>query len=180
MDIEYKEITIEQLEPNMLKDFNRYQKVQKDWEKKGEELILETNPHIEDWNEEDKTRKVMCVFKTILENGGELFGAFHGGKLIGFSGFDGIFLGSKNQYLQLSELHVSYEYRGRKIGRELFNLCVHAALKHQCKKFYIVASSSEDSQEFYRRTGCIDTEELIPHLFDEDPFDIHMEYMINR
>lgn len=178
MKIEYKKITFDDLHPKMLQHFNRYQNVLKDWTRKDNEYILLPNPHIEDWNEEYKINKVNGCFTNILKNGGELYGAYDEENLIGFSGFDGTFIGSKNQYLQLVQMHVSYEYRGKKIGNRLFKLCIEGASKRNCKKLYIVASSSEDSQAFYRKIGCIEAEELIPHLFEDSPLDVHMEYLI--
>jgi predicted N-acetyltransferase YhbS len=110
---------------------------------------------------------------------GVLFGAFDDGKMIGFSGIDGILIGSNQQYLELAELHVSYEYRSMGIGKNLFLLCVESALKFECTKLYIVASSSEESQRFYRNMGCVEAEELIPSLLEKSPDDVHMEYVLN-
>jgi ribosomal protein S18 acetylase RimI-like enzyme len=180
LNIEYRQIALNELHPNMLQYFNRYQVVAKDWVRENNKYVLVSNPHIENWNEDKKTKKVCTVFETLLKNNGVLFGAFDDGKLIGFSGIDGILIGSKQQYLELTELHISCEYRSMGIGRSLFLLCVESALKFECTKLYIVASSSEESQRFYRNMGCVEAEELIPSLFENCPNDVHMEYVINQ
>ncbi|MDF2543204.1 MAG: GCN5-related N-acetyltransferase, partial [Herbinix sp.] len=119
MEIIYREIHVNELDDNMLKNFNRYQNVLKDWCYENGEYVLKSSPHIEIWDESAKKRKIKTFF-TILQHNGKLFGAYDNDKLIGFSGIDGILIGSRNQYIELSELHVSYEYRGKKIGKELF------------------------------------------------------------
>ena len=180
LSIEYREIRINELHPNMLQYFNRYQVITKDWVSENDKYILVSNPHIENWNEKKKIKKVGTVFESLIINNGALFGAFDDEKLIGFSGIDGLLMGSEQQYLELVELHVSYEYRGKGIGKNLFKLCVDKAIKYECKKLYIVGSSSEESQKFYHKMGCIEAMELIPHLFDESPSDVHMEYVLKE
>ncbi len=177
MEIIYREIHLNELDDNILKHFNRYQNVLKDWCFENGEYVLKSSPHIENWDESAKKRKIK-TFYTILQHGGKLFGAFDNDKLIGFSGIDGILIGSRKQYIELSELHVSYEYRGKKIGKELFKRCVESASAYNYKKLYIVASSSEESQKAYYKLGCKYTEELIPELYENSPTDVHMEYII--
>lgn len=177
MEIIYREIHLNELDDNILKHFNRYQNVLKDWCYENGEYVLKSSPHIENWDESAKKRKIK-IFYTILQHGGKLFGAFDNNKLIGFSGVDGILVGSRKQYIELSELHVSYEYRGKKIGKELFKRCVESASAYNCKKLYIVASSSEESQKAYYKLGCKYAEELIPELYENSPTDVHMEYII--
>jgi N-acetylglutamate synthase-like GNAT family acetyltransferase len=77
-------------------------------------------------------------------------------------------------------LQVSYEYRHKGIGKKLFALCVDAAKKYEAEKLYISAHSSQESQAFYRAMRCVDTEEIIPELFEAEPFDVHMEYVLEN
>ena len=80
--------------------------------------------------------------------------------------------------MQLSQIHVSYEYRGKGIGRKLFSFGLETMKDLTTKKLYITANPSEESQAFYRSTGCIDAEEIIPELFEAEPYDVHMEYVL--
>ncbi len=177
-EILFKEIKLEELYPDMLSDFNRYQYVNNDWypDKDGGYYLVH-QPHAENWNDVRK-REIVNEMRSALENGGKLFGAYDSEKLIGFCCMDGVLLGSENQYLELTWLHVSYEYRGNKIGKKLFKMCVEAARQYGCSKLYIVASSSEESQKAYHKMGCVYAKEHIPHLYESRPTDVHMEYVL--
>ncbi|BCJ98028.1 GNAT family N-acetyltransferase [Anaerocolumna chitinilytica] len=180
MDIAYRELNEQDIHNDLLKDFNRYQEVTNDWcRMQNGEYALVLQPHIEDWNEKAKERKVSCL-SNLLQNGGRIFCAFDSDKLIGFSAINGTLLGSNNQYIELVEFHVSNEYRGKGIGRKLFDLCVEAASSYICEKIYIVASSSEESQKIYRKLGCVYTTELIPSLYEQSPADIHLEFLLTK
>ena len=178
MNICYKEIKPEELFDDMLIYHNRYQYVENDWypDNNGGYYLVH-QPHEENWDDEKK-REIVSILRSTLNNGGKLFGAYDEEKLIGFSSIDGILLGSERQYLELTWLHVSYEYRGNHIGKKLFQLCVEAAKQYGCTKLYIVASSSEESQKAYHKLGCKYAIEHIPHLYEQRPDDIHMEYLL--
>ena len=178
VDIQYRQMFAGDIVPDMLKHFNRYQKVEKSWQKQNGEWVLVDNPYIENWDGAKKNQLSTDDFPQIINSGGALFCAFDGDKLIGFCGIDGNFIGSSSQYLWLVYLHVSYEYRGKGIGRKLFLLTADAAKKLGARKLYISANSSKESQAFYRSIGCVDTEEIVPDLFEAEPYDVHMEYVI--
>ena len=179
LNIQYRQLHAEDINPDILKNFNRYQEVIKSWRKSGEEYALEDTPFIEDWSEEEKKQYILNGgFHNVIRSGGSLFGAFIGNELIGFSLVTGEFIGSKKQYLQLNNMHVSYEYRHKGIGKELFLLCVDTAKRSGVQKLYISAHSSEESQAFYKSMGCIHAEEIIPELYEAEPYDVHLEYML--
>lgn len=177
-NIHYRQLALDDISPDILKHFNRYQEVKKKWEKKDGEWALINSPHIlKNW---DITTKQQVVMKDCTESicsGGCLWGAFDNEKLIGFCAISHNPIGSKEQYMQLRQIHVSYEYRGKGIGRKLFSLCSEAMKNCAAKKLYIVANPSEESQAFYRAMGCVDAEEIISELF-EDEYDVHMEYFL--
>ncbi|GHU35635.1 hypothetical protein FACS1894105_04680 [Clostridia bacterium] len=101
----------------------------------------------------------------MFNNGGKLFGAYDEKKLIGFSAIDGVLLGCKKQYIELVWLHVSYEYRGNRIGKMLFHLCGKVSANYGCSKIYIAASSSEESQIAYHKLDCVYAKEHVLHLY---------------
>jgi len=177
-NINFKEIKADELYSNMLQDFNRYQYVENDWypDKHGGYHLVH-QPHVENWDDSEKI-KIVEKWRIALNNGGKSFCAYDGEKIVGFIFVDGVRLGNEKQYLELLYFHVSYEYRGKKVGKKLFNLCAEAALKLQCKKLYIVASSSEESQKAYHKLGCVYAEEPIPHLYEQRPDDVHMEFLL--
>jgi len=176
LDICFKEIKTDELHTNILQDFNRYQYVENDWypdENGGYHLVHQ--PHVENWDDAEKI-KIVEKWRAALNNGGKSFCAYDGEKIVGFIFFDGMRLGSEKQYMELLYFHVSYEYRGKGIGKKLFSLCCEAALKLQCKRLFINASSSEESQKAYHKLGCVYTTELIPH--EHRPDDVHMEFLL--
>jgi ribosomal protein S18 acetylase RimI-like enzyme len=169
---------VDELKDDLLVGFNRYQMVVNDWipTQNGDYELIH-RPHVEDWDNDRKRRRVER-FRELLAGGGKLFGAYDSDALVGFSAIDGVLLGSAKQYLELAELHVSYEYRGQGIGKVLFGLCAQAARGYGCKKLYIVASSSEESQNVYRKLGCVYAVELIGHLHEQSPGDVHLEFVL--
>lgn len=87
--------------------------------------------------------------------------------------------GSRNQYLQLSNLHVSAEYRGRGIGRLLFRAACRRAAELRAERLYISAHSAEETQAFYRALNCTEAEKLMPDLFELEPCDCHLEFRLS-
>ena len=75
-------------------------------------------------------------------------------------------------------MQVSYEYRHKGIGKNLFELCIKKAKEVGIEKIYISAHSSEETQNFYLSVGCVDTEEIDKELFEKEPFDRDMKYII--
>jgi N-acetylglutamate synthase-like GNAT family acetyltransferase len=75
-------------------------------------------------------------------------------------------------------MQVSYEYRHKGIGKKLFELCIKKAKEMGIKKIYISANSSEETQNFYLSAGCVDAEEIKKELFEKEPYDRHMEYIL--
>ena len=177
-DIIYRRLHKDDLAPDMLKTFNRFQKIEQSWRKRDGAWALEDNPHVIDWDE-SKTRELATEdFPQLINSGGALFCAYDESKLIGFCGFDGNIIGSGSQYLWLVVIHVSYEYRGNGVGRRLFIMAADAARALGAAKLYVSANSSRESQAFYRSIGCADAGEVIPELFEVEPYDVHMEYVL--
>lgn len=77
-------------------------------------------------------------------------------------------------------MHTAYEYRGKGIGKILFEKAISSARELQAEKLYITASSSLGTQNFYKAMGCIYAEEIVPELFEEEPKDVHMEYTLEK
>jgi ribosomal protein S18 acetylase RimI-like enzyme len=177
-NVEYKRLELSDLSPDMLKFFHRYQAVKKCWRKINNKWVLIDNPYIEDWDDDFRNQLSTEDFPQAIKSGGALFGAYDNDKLIGFFALDGNLIGSEKQYAWLVFCHVSAEYRHHGIGRKLFNLAVEAARKLGAPKMYISAHSSEESQAFYRAVGCVHAEEIIPELFEAEPYDVHMEFVL--
>lgn len=104
-----------------------------------------------------------------------IIGAFDEYKLIGFAKIDGKLFGSLNQYINLSLLLISNEYRHKGLGRRLFVTVCEKAISLNAKKLYISAHSAKGAIAFYKKMGCKDAQGIIQELID-DPYDWQLEY----
>ena len=175
--IKWYRLSLEDIKPDMFKHLDRYQEIKKRWKDIDGERVLADSPHTIDWDEATKQKIATTDCTEAICSGGCVWAAFDNEKLIGFCAVSGKPIGSQEQYMQLRQIHVSYAYRGKGIGRRLFSLSAETMKTCTAKKLYIVANPSEESQAFYRAMGCVDAEEIIPALFD-DSYDVHMEYAL--
>ena len=110
-----------------------------------------------------------------FDRGGWTYGLFDGGLMIGVAILEAKFIGQNKDRLQLKFLHVSKAHRGQGLGKRLFELAKTEAHTRGAKRMYISATPSENTINFYRRLGCVVTQELDPELFALEPEDIHLE-----
>ncbi|CAM3165464.1 GNAT family N-acetyltransferase [Paenibacillus lupini] len=179
MTIVIKELSINDLTPNLLQHFNRYQEVRRCWRREHDEWVLKEISFIEQWDEILKQEIVREDFRSCIHSGGTVWGVFDGAnRMIAFASLLSDFFGSSNQYLQLMQIHVSYEHRGRGIGKKLFELCAEKAKAMGAAKLYISTHSSEESQVFYHKIGCMDAIEVNQKLAEHEPYDRQMEFVL--
>lgn len=177
MEIIYQEITKETLSLKLFIDFNRYQVVKKSWLTENGKRVLKDTPYTETWTKAEKARLILYLENT-LKTGGSIFGAFQGGKLIGFASLESKFFGLNQDYLQLSAIHTSYEYRGQKVGKNLFKLIAQKASQMGAKKLYISTHPAEETQAFYRSLGCRKAQETREDIIKLNPNDPQLEYQL--
>ena len=128
----------------------------------------------ERWSDEDYQTLCGCLRNT-LDTGGQVWGAFLEGKLKGFTSVEGGLLGSRNQYADLTSLHVSADCRGLGLGRRLFQLAMDFARQKGARALYISAHSSVESQAFYKAMGCVEAGEPLPAHVLAEPCDCQLE-----
>ena len=105
---------------------------------------------IEQWDNNLKKEIVNVDFRNCLNSGGIVWGVFNEyNEIVAFASLSSNFFGSENQYLQLMQIHVSYDYRNKGIGKELFKVSAEKARQMGAKKLYISTHSSEESQFLY-------------------------------
>ena len=178
MSIEIKELTKYDLKPGLLETFNRFQEVNKVWRKEEGQYVLKDNPFTEQWDENLKNEVIAEDFTHCINTGGAVIAAFDGDKLIAFAAVLRDFFGNEKQYVQLMQLHTSYEYRSRGIGKELFDTCAIKARQWGAKKLYISSHSADETQKFYRGIGCVDALEINKRLAEHEPCDCQLEYVL--
>ena len=172
-----KKLELKDCVANMLYKFDRYQEVNRCWRKEYDEWILKDMVFIEKWDDKRKD-EVIEGFTACLQQDGVILGAYHEADIIGFAWIENQLFGSKNEYINLDSLQVSYGFRHQGIGRVLFEKSCIEALCLGAKKLYISANSSEETQAFYKAMGCCETLEINQELFEKEPFDCHMEYCL--
>ncbi|MBN2725949.1 GNAT family N-acetyltransferase [Candidatus Mcinerneyibacteriota bacterium] len=171
----FRYLSREECLPGLLDSFDRFQKVTHCWRREKEGWAIREVPFIDDWDKEEK-KEVIVLFRTLLDRGGAVYGAFHQGSLIAFGALDAFLFGSRGQYLQLVLLHVSRPFRNQGIGKALFLQLTLKAKRLGAQKLYISTQSSRETQAFYRQVGCVDAEEIDAELAQAEPWDVQLEY----
>lgn len=177
-EIDIKELSINDLTEDMLNDFNRYQEVTRVWRIENDKLVIKYLRFIEDWDINDKQQLIFGEFKNTLLNNGTIIGAYLKGKLIGFASLGGELLGKQKEYIQLLELYVSYEYRGNRIGRLLFERCIEKLSVLGIRKLYISSHSAVETKSFYEKMGCAEAKWIYDKQVKLEPYDCQLEYEI--
>ena len=172
----YRKLELEDCTGDLLNGFNRYQEVKRCYRRENGVWVLREIAFVEQWDKDEKLSKISRLSDNIAK-GGSVHGAF-AGDLIGFSSVGNTLFGETREYLQMELLHVSYEFRGQGIGKELFFRVCDDARARGAKKLYISAGSSEETQGFYSSIGCVDAMKIEEELYAKEPFDRHMEFCL--
>jgi N-acetylglutamate synthase-like GNAT family acetyltransferase len=160
---------------NILKNFNRYQETKKVVYKSGNQFTMKDDQFIDEWNETKKMEVVQSLIQCI-DAGGIVVGAYYDNKLIGFASVEAERFGRDEEYMELSYIHVSNEYRSSGIGKVMFERCCLEAKKIGAKKLYIGAHPAEETQQFYMNIGCTYAQEINKKIYEKEPLDIQLEY----
>ena len=110
-----------------------------------------------------------------FDRGGWLYALFEDDRIVAAVILENKFIGRRRDLLQLKFLHVSSSYRKQGLGDRLYELAKSRALSLGAKGFYISATPSENTVNFYLRRGCVVTRDPDPELFELEPEDIHLE-----
>jgi N-acetylglutamate synthase-like GNAT family acetyltransferase len=174
-----RELTLTDLQSDLLKHFNHYQEVKRCVRKVDGDWVLQDISFLEQWDEQLKQEIVTDDFAPCIQGGGSVYGVFNEeNQLIGFASLLASPMGSQGQYRKLMQMHISYEYRGRGLGKALFLACVQKAKEMGAHKLYMSTHSAEESQAFYNKLGCVDAEELDEWSVTHEPYDRQMEYVL--
>ena len=170
-------LTLDNFHIDSLDSYVRRQTIQEIWRQVDGVWQLVPHSFVDDWDP-GKRSKVAAEVLDGLRSGELAYGAFDGDALAGFALLSLKRFGSCEQYVQLKLLQISAPYRGKGIGRRLFELCANAARACGAKKLYISAHPSKESQAAYRRFGCTYASEVDEALAAAEPFDVQMEFTL--
>lgn len=177
LNIQYKNLKSNDIERELFRHFIRHQTVTKCIRKVEGKWCVKDDPFVDDWSEEDYAFLVRCL-KNTADTGGLVLAAMLNGTLKGFVSVESLPMGTKNQYRDLSSIHVSEDMRGQGIGRELFNYAVKWTREQGAEKLYISSHSAIESQAFYKAMGCVEAEEYNKEHVEKEPYDCQLEYII--
>ena len=177
MDLIYRAVESDELCIELFAHFDRYQKVTHCWRKEDGRWVIKPVAFTEQWGEKEY-RSLALDLQNTLKNGGVVFGVFADGQLKGFSEVTAEPLGPEKEYLELSSLHVSYDFRRQGAGKKLLSLAADWARDKGAKKLYISAHSSVESQAFYRAVGCVDAVYPDAAHVEKEPCDCQLEYRL--
>lgn len=177
MEVSYQILSSSQIELPLFAHFNRHQEVTRCWRKENGKWMLKDAAFVEEWSSAQYEFLVKCL-KNTIDTGGFVFGVFRKKMMIGFASVESRHFGSKNQYVQLSCIHVSCESRGQGVGQRLFQCACIGARKLGAGKLYISAHSAEETQAFYHAMGCVEAKEYDRELAEAEPCDCQLEYKL--
>ncbi len=172
--IAYRNLRKEEITRELFRQFIRRQAVGKCWRRVNGEWVIKEDPFVDDWSEADYEELVACL-KNTLAAGGFVYAAFCDRALKGFVSVEAAPFGGEQGYLDLSSIHVSWDMRGRGVGRALFAAAKEWARDHGGRKLYISAHSAVESQAFYKAMGCVEAQVYHPGHVEAEPCDCQLE-----
>lgn len=175
--MEYRVLTLSDLHSDLLNKFNRYQVTDRVWFQDKGQYILRNDHFVDNWNNEKK-KQVIQDLRHCVTSGGSVIGAFKNLDLAGFANVEGELFGSHQEYVELPYIHVSNEFRGSGIGKQLFERCCKEAERIGARKLYIAAHPSVETQHFYRTVGCTFATEVNQQILAKEPLDIQLECIL--
>lgn len=173
--IQFERLTKQNFNEFSLDHFIRHQEVTHCWRNVEGEWKLLPIAFTENWDLSQCRRNAKNISDN-LEQDIIGFSAFSDGTVVGYLTIGKSLFGSRKQYVQLVEFEVSKNFRGKKIGKELFKLGCDAAKSLNAEKLYISAHSSKESQAAYKALGCVHATEIDSKLAEEEPCDVQLEY----
>lgn len=177
MNVNYVQLTENEIDLQLFYGFQRHQEVTRCWRKEDGKWQLKDISFVDDWSEAEYAFLVKCL-KNTDRTGGFVFGAFDEGRLVGFASVENKLFGSKDQYVQLSCIHVSEESRGKGVGKRLFVIACEGARRLGAQKLYISAHSAKESQAFYHAMRCVEAIEYNKELSEAEPCDCQLEFVL--
>ncbi len=175
--IQYRQLSEQDITRNLFSCFIRHQVVVKCLRRENNQWIVKDDPFIDNWTEDDYKILIKCL-KNTAATGGFVYGAFCAGCLKGFVSVEPDFFGTRNQYLDLSSIHISEDMRRTGIGRMLFSAAKKWAKDKGAEKLYISAHSAIESQAFYQAMGCVEAEEYCQKHVEQEPYDCQLEVTV--
>ena len=154
-----------------LDDFDRRQIVKRVYVNDSGKLLLKDQIWTMDWSLEHKRE----VAADLQSDAYIAYAAWENERIIGFVSVVKKLVGDR---MVLDIIQVDRAFRGRGIGRQLWNLAVAEAKRAGAKELYISACCSEETVNFYKAMGAVVTKDPLPEIAEAEPYDIQMIYSL--
>ncbi|MCH5183648.1 MAG: GNAT family N-acetyltransferase [Oscillospiraceae bacterium] len=177
-NITVRNLTSEELHPQMLQTFTHKQNISAQWVKNSDRWVLQKTSLRREWSDE-KRIWVPQYLRHQLDRGGAVIGAFCGNRLVGFACIDGILKGNPEKYTNLTMLFVDDDWKRKGIGKALFRQICQCAAKQKADKIFISAVPSYETVSFYFAMGCSDAKVKIDNFIDTEE-DRYLEYPLKE
>ena len=174
--IKIKDLTINDVTPEMLLNFSHHQVIKEKWVKKNKKWELTTTSELREWNDE-KRIWISDYLRQQIERGGSVEGAFAKDVLVGFCCVDGFLMGNTAKYANMTMLFVDDNWKRKGVGKKLFEKICLCAVKMKADKLFISAIPSFDTIAFYECMGCEDAKEIISEYVDTEQ-DRYLEFVL--
>lgn len=169
-----KQLRSTDIENSMLDTFNRSQVTQNVLVNKSGDLLQKEDRFQDEWTFRQK-REIVEHFRHVLNLGGAVVVAKSELTIVGFSVIEPGEFGQTFCYRELSYIHVTSEYRGKGIGRQLFEKTRNVARELGADKLYIGSHPSVETQRFYSEMGCVLAKEINQSIYHRETRDIQLE-----
>lgn len=143
----------------------------------GELVLRPEHYDMQGWPPGEMEKSIAWLLE-MFDRGAWFRGVFDGERMVAVAALDNKFIGAPPDMLQLAFLHVSRDYRGRGLGRDLFHAAAAEARSRGARRMYVSATPSEHTINFYLALGCTLSPAPDPALFAIEPDDLHLEYAL--
>ncbi len=154
-----------------LDDFNRQQEITRIYVRKDEKYVLEEQPGLMDWSIEKKRE----VAQDLMDNDYISYLALEEDRIVGFMSLVKELISER---MILDVIQVDKNFRGKGIGRILWEKAVEEARSNGARELYISACPSEETIHFYKAMGADVTDNPIEAIANDEPDDLQLAYSI--
>lgn len=175
-DIVYKKVSYEDIHSDFLKGYKRTNTTEEVYYLENGILKMKKDYFEEDWDAH-RLEEIAKYLKWAGEQGGLLVAAYDKDQVVGFTNIESRVF--NDTYIHMPFIHTHADYRGQGIGETMFQFIVSEAKQFQVKKLYISTHPNIHAQRFYQKLGCKLAEVIIKELYDKEPLDIQLEFVID-
>lgn len=175
--IRLRQLAKDDLHDDFLKGYIRYQETKKLVRVVDGKLTVIPEYFVETWNS-DKLTEISRYLKQCIIDGGKVVAIMKKDRCIGFANVENKTY--QDRYFAVHYCHISKPYRNKGLGKKLFNKLVEVSKSLGVNKLYISSHPAIETQAFYKSVGCVSASTIVTELYEIEPLDIQLEYVIKK